>query len=285
MRKKFAPKKRRTRFLIALLAVCCIGGTELAASYFYAPEVFEAITAPVIHGFVSARSFAGRLVSDISCYLSEHSGPRLSPETSNETSQAVTPITPPPITQLKLQDGHSILTGGIMDVEYFQQSAPPWDALPYGTDDLGRYGCGPTAMAMVVNSMTAYETDPMQMAQWSVEHHHWAKRSGSYHSLVPDVCKAFGLRVYSISGKTPEAIEDALLSGHLVVALTGPGHFTDGGHFIIIRGTTPDGSLLIADSNSLERSLMAWDPQIILEELSPSTNNGAPLWAIAPGSS
>ena len=62
------------------------------------------------------------------------------------------------------------------------------------------------------------------------------------------------------------------------MALMGKGHFTNGGHFIVLRGVTLDGRILVADPNSRERSLASWDPQLILDELSASRSNGAPLW-------
>ena len=61
----------------------------------------------------------------------------------------------------------------------------------------------------------------------------------------------------------------------------GPGHFTQGGHFILLRGVTLSGMILVADPNSEERSLMEWDPQLILDELSASTASGAPLWVLS----
>jgi hypothetical protein len=63
----------------------------------------------------------------------------------------------------------------------------------------------------------------------------------------------------------------------------GPGHFTQRGHFILLRGTTLSGEVLVADPNSRERSLTAWDPQLILDELSSHTSDGAPLWALSAG--
>lgn len=42
------------------------------------------------------------------------------------------------------------------------------------------------------------------------------------------------------------------------------------------------GTILVADPNSEERSLMEWEPQLILDELSASTANGAPLWVLSP---
>ena len=59
------------------------------------------------------------------------------------------------------------------------------------------------------------------------------------------------------------------------------GHFTNGGHFIVLRGVTMDGQVLVADPNGRDRSLVAWDPQLLLDELSPSTHNGSPLWSIS----
>lgn len=285
MRKKANSRKKHIGLWIGLLAVCCIGGTELTASYFFAPELFTAVTAPVVRGASAAWSFVQETSSEVSHFLSDLADSLMVEPTPDDPIPAVSPITDPPVTQLKFADGKDILTGGIVDVEYFQQSALPWADLPYGTDDIGRYGCGPTAMAMLVNSMTDYETNPMQMAQWAVDHHHWAKHSGSYLSLVSGVCRAFGLTSYPLSEKTPEAIQSALLSGNLVVALMGPGHFTDGGHFILIRGITLGGNFLVADPNSPERSLMEWDPQLIIDELASRSSNGAPLWGIAPSGS
>ena len=67
----------------------------------------------------------------------------------------------------------------------------------------------------------------------------------------------------------------------MLVSLMGKGNFTTGGHFILIRGMTLSGDVLVADPNSLERSLQTWDPQLILDELSSARNSGAPLWAVS----
>ena len=118
------------------------------------------------------------------------------------------------------------------------------------------------------------------MAEQAVASGHWAKRGGSYLSIVSGLAEEYGLHAESVREKTPESIEEALLSGKLLVALMGPGHFTKGGHFILIRGITLSGTLLVADPNSNERSLQEWDAQLILDELSKSTAHGAPLWTL-----
>ena len=134
---------------------------------------------------------------------------------------------------------------------------------------------------MVVASMTDTQTDPALMSQWAADQGYWARRSGSYLSIVEGTAQAHGLQAESFPGRTPDELLEELLSGKVLVALMGPGHFTNRGHFILLRGVTLSGQVLVADPNSAERSLSVWDPQLILDELSKSTNNGAPLWSIA----
>ena len=297
---------------MVLLAVLCIGGAELAASYFFAPEFFEKTTAPVRRGAKAVIGFcqdtasfcqeqAIELSSEALALIDRLTAPKpiSEPEAASEPSEITLPEQPgeaqfsdgilyestadfadPSVTELKWVDGVEILTGGVVEIRYFCQSLPPWADEPYGSDDICHYGCGPTAMAMVISSFTDEVWNPRDMAQWAVEHHHWAKGSGSYLSIVPDTAQTFGLSARSLE-KSPDAIQSALLSGELVVALMGPGHFTKGGHFILIHGLTLSGSLLVADPNSPDRSLMEWDANLIVKELSRSTSHGGPVWAIA----
>lgn len=189
--------------------------------------------------------------------------------------------TVPPVTELLLrQDGREILTGGITDVTYFCQTSPEWADQPYGTDTIGPYGCGPTTMAMAVASLTGTDTDPAAMAAWAAANGCWASRSGSYHSIVLNTARSFGITAGPFASREAGDLLDALGQGNMLVALVGPGHFTEGGHFILIRGVTQDGKVLVADPNSLENSLATWDPQIILDELSSARDNGAPLWIL-----
>ena len=47
-----------------------------------------------------------------------------------------------------------IFTDGVTEVVYYNQLDERWADLPYGTDNIGGYGCGPTSMAIVVSSLT-----------------------------------------------------------------------------------------------------------------------------------
>lgn len=190
------------------------------------------------------------------------------------------------VTQLLEREGQDYLTGGSWEIRYYNQRAPEWAELPYGRDHIGGYGCGPTAMAMAVSTMTGQVVDPAQMAQWCVEKRHWASRQGSYLTIVQGVAEDYGLPCESVDVDTlePDTLIQRLASGDLAVALMTKGHFSKSGHFILLRGVTLDGKVLVADPASEERSLVAWDLELILDELSPSRHNGAPLWLLsAPG--
>lgn len=191
------------------------------------------------------------------------------------------PLADPAVTELRTENGRQVLTGNGLHTVYFNQGEEPWADQLYGSDRIAGYGCGPTAMAMVVATMTDYPADPAQMSQWAYEQGYWARRSGSSHAIVADTAEAYGLCADPISDYTPEAIRDAILSGKLLVALMGPGHFTRNGHFIVLRGITLTGSVLVADPNSVERSLTEWDAQLLLDELSWSHQFGGPLWVIS----
>ena len=66
--------------------------------------------------------------------------------------------------------GNIRYTDGGTEVVYYNQLDERYANKPYGTDDIGGYGCGPTCMAMVVSSLTDDLVDPVEMAKWSYEH-------------------------------------------------------------------------------------------------------------------
>lgn len=133
-------------------------------------------------------------------------------------------------------------------------------------------------MAMLISSLKEETLDPAQAAREADEAGYCAPGSGSYLSIVEGMAGRYGLEAVSCPDLSAEELTQQLVSGNLFVALMGKGHFTDGGHFILLRGVTLEGKVLVADPNSRERSLVGWDPQLILDELSASRSNGAPLW-------
>lgn len=284
MRRLEEPKKRH-RILKAAgllaLALACIGGMELLVCRFAAPELYEKVTAPVSALTQRVLDGGARLTQALSAGNDEPAGEEEAPvdqKVSEPDGGEVPPAEDPTVTEFSVRQGREVLTGGVVDLVYFNQGEEPWADAPYGPDEIRGYGCGPTSMAMLISSLGEEELDPAQAAQAAYADGYCAPGSGSYLSIVEGMADRYGLRAESCPDLTAEELCQQLASGNLFVALMGKGHFTDGGHFIVLRGATLEGKVLVADPNSRERSLAGWDPQLILDELSPSRSNGAPLW-------
>ena len=173
-------------------------------------------------------------------------------------------------------------TDGATEVHYYSQLDARWKSLPYGpSDTIGSSGCGPTSLAIVVSSLTSRTVDPVQMCNWAYQNGYLCIGSGSYHSLIPEGAKHFGLTVDYAKPNEPQKIVDALASGKLVVAILGPGHFTKSGHFLVLRGVTSGGKILIADPASKKRSEQEWEMQIILNEARRNAAAGGPFWILS----
>lgn len=168
---------------------------------------------------------------------------------------------------------------GATEVIYFNQLDERYCNEPYGTDHIGGYGCGPTAMSIVVSSLTSDTVDPVEMSEWAYENGYWCSKSGSYHSLIPGAAQHWGLPVAGCTASEPQRIIDALAEGKLVVVLMAKGHFTSSGHFIVLRGVQ-DEKILVADPSSYNRSQKLWDLSIIVNEASRSAAAGGPFWII-----
>lgn len=166
---------------------------------------------------------------------------------------------------------------------YYNQHDSRWaNYLWGGQDPLTSYGCGPTALAMVVNSFTDHSVTPVDMAAWAEQHGYYSPGHGSYHNLVPEGLALFGLRVESSQmALTPENLIGALGFDKILALLMGPGHFTDNGHFILVTGATEDGQLRIVDPQSLENTLKPWDPNLIIKEARNPCEYGGPVWAVS----
>lgn len=320
--RQFPGRKKRHRWVrytaIGLLAVLCIGAAELTACRFFAPAIYEKVAEPVreaAHQTVQAAgraleavgrggsalarqagetvSAAGQALRD---WMEEITAPPPEPEKPEEaepleedSSLAQPEIEPPGelldplISDIVERDGQEILTGGGLEVVYFNQTDEARAEQFYGTDPLSTHGCGPTAMAMAVSSLTGETVDPVEMASFCVQNGYWCRDHGSYLAMVQGVAEAYGLDCRSLD---PAALDEGelytrLSGGDVFVALMTKGHFTRGGHFILLRGSTLSGEILVADPASRDRSLISWDLSLILDELSPSRHNGAPLWVLS----
>ncbi|WP_312939079.1 C39 family peptidase [Oscillibacter sp.] len=288
---------------ISVLAVVCIGTAELAVCRVADPALYERIMDPVrrtvssgwtlasdgartVYDAVSdGASWAWDKTSSAVTGVLRKDGEDLESQAVLEPDEKPAPLADPAATTLEQRETGEILTGGNREIVYYNQTDDAWSDQPYGRDTLGAYGCGPTCLSMAVSSLTDQAVDPEEMARWAAENGHWARRSGSYLSIVNGAAAAYGLEAESLPNCDAERLRLELAAGKMAVALMTKGHFTNGGHFILLRGATLNGGILVADPSSRERSLAVWDPQLILDELSKSRSSGAPLWILSPANS
>lgn len=285
---------------VILLALVCVGGIELLVCKYAEPELYSRITTPVVQfakdTSQSVTSFAKKAAQSLSqqskqvmSYVAslqqkpeeEIEEPPVNQAANEPAIVDASPDEMPNVTEFAMRGEQEVLTGGVVELAYFNQAEEPWAGQLYGRDSIRGYGCGPTCMSMVISTLTEQTVDPAQMAQLASQEGYCAPGSGSYLSIVQGIAGMYGIEAESYGNWTAEGLCDALASGHLFVALMGPGHFTSGGHFIVLRGITLEGKVLVADPNSRERSQVGWEPQLILDELSASRSSGAPLWSIS----
>ena len=164
---------------------------------------------------------------------------------------------------------------------YFNQLDERWANEMYGkTDTIGVAGCGPTALAIAISNLTGDETDPVEVAEWSYENGYVCEGSGSYISLIPNAAEHFGLAVEKLGKSNAEELVEHPEDGKMIIAIMGAGHFTNTGHFIVLRGVTDDGKILVADPVSYNRSMIAWDVSTILKEVK-NAGSGGPFWSLS----
>lgn len=154
-------------------------------------------------------------------------------------------------------------------VNYYQYNYQ--ESYGYGTT-IASSGCGPTAMAMVLTAVTGEEVTPVEAANWSMEHGHRIKNNGTAWAYFDDIAEDYGVECEQM-GVSRDNIISNLSEGKYVIAVVGPGHFTKGGHYIVLTGITEDGKITVADPNSETRSQQTWDVNVFL-------NEGRQLWAI-----
>ena len=166
-------------------------------------------------------------------------------------------------------------------VVYYNQADNRWGSQMYVSQTIAKTGCGPTSLAIVVSTLTGKAYDPPTICAWARTGNYYIHGQGSLHSIIPDGARHFGLQVSGCSYTEGQRIVDALSSGSLVIAIMGKGHFTKGGHFIVLRSVTSDGKILVADPGSTTRSSQKWDLSLILGEAKKGATAGGPFWIIS----
>lgn len=181
-------------------------------------------------------------------------------------------------------EGEILTSENATPVVYYMQTDERWCDVIYGGDDtIGTSACGPVSMAMVVSTLTDIKIDAVAMAAWANKNGYWYPDSGSLHSVIPDTAERFGLAWEGVANDSfaADRVRTALKEGKLVVVLMGKGHFTSGGHFIVLRGIDDADNVYVADAASRERTDTTWKLSLIKEEARAWAGAEGPFWIIS----
>lgn len=126
-------------------------------------------------------------------------------------------------------------------------------------------GCGAVCMSMVIDYLVGdWGHTPQTLFEEA-----WSNGDYTGNGLSQEALSRLG-KAHGVGGVWigPDAkrIRQALELGYPVIAHMGPGTFTREGHYILLRGLSDDGRVLLNDPNSENRTGKAWDLEQILRE-------------------
>ena len=126
-------------------------------------------------------------------------------------------------------------------------------------------GCGATSLSMVIAYLTGNtEQNPSVLFCDSVQRGLY-QGAGWSHETLSYYASAYGVKSSWISNSR-SALVKALSEGKPVIAHMGPGIFTSRGHYVVLRGLTSDGKVLINDPVSMSKCGQAFPVQTLLTQ-------------------
>lgn len=108
---------------------------------------------------------------------------------------------------------------------------------------IGKSGCGPTAMAMVLATWADKSVTPKSECAWALAHGYKAPHQGTYYGYFAAAAKRYGLYCRMLNGasiygnpnsKYHAEAKAAVDRGNLVIACMGKGLWTSSGHFVLV---------------------------------------------------
>ena len=178
----------------------------------------------------------------------------------------------------KVYNDHSIEMKGkketIEGFIYFNQADAAWNDKGYL---IHIRGCGPTAMAVCISSLTGKWVTPVDTTIWAYNHGYYTS-AGASHEMVPALARQYKLSCNGL-GTDINKIRSALKKKHPVVSLMGPGYFTKKGHFIVLVAIDDNDQVTVADVGSRERTQYKYPLKDVVAQ-TKSASAGGPCWEI-----
>ena len=129
----------------------------------------------------------------------------------------------------------------------YLQTDPRWKNKPYRVKGenatIGGSGCGPTAAAMLIETITGKTFTPEDACNWSMAHGYKALNQGTYYAYFTPQFAEFGIDCQMLNwtntyGKPDHAnhekVVEKLKEGYYAIALMNKGLWTSSGHFVVL---------------------------------------------------
>ena len=167
---------------------------------------------------------------------------------------------------------------GGMSIPLFYQGDSRWWDKKFGGGNMSSSACGPTCFAMVITYLTGNALYPDAVVDKIGKK--YSTSVGLDWSMFGEVAPEYGCTAKFCGAVNAKGIVKALKENKpVIVSTSGYGttrEFTKKGHFIVLRGLTEDGKILVNDPNDDETKkhyAKAYDPDFIVNECKA---NGSP---------
>lgn len=125
---------------------------------------------------------------------------------------------------------------------YYAQTDSRWANKLYSThgdssQTIGKSACGPASMSMIISNMTSSNVTPYDMSVFALNNDCRTYDSGTSSDMFYKAAARYGLSCVGYAKGALKQIKNILATGtNMVIASMNPGHFTSGGHYIVLQG-------------------------------------------------
>ncbi len=126
-------------------------------------------------------------------------------------------------------------------------------------------GCGAACLSMVIAYLTGDRTQNPYTLFCEAVDCGWYSGNGLGKSTLNRLAQRHSLKTQWIPNNAKRIIAE-LEAGHPIIAHMGEGNFTDTGHYIVLRGVTENGKILVNDPNSRSNSGKAFPISLLLQQ-------------------
>lgn len=174
---------------------------------------------------------------------------------------------------------YETVSGCVKEVVYYNQGEEPWASLSYGSGTIRSAGCGPTALAIVISTLTGEAVTPELTAKYAMDSGGYVSGRGTSHAYPANAATNWGLTVERVKREQITHVMEELKDGKLAVVICAENTISSSsGHFIVLTGVTDEGNITIADPGSRGRTGNVYSPATIQSYARDLSDGG--IWII-----